>query len=98
MEPIATRAPYASGLHVRIELSPGNSPFCVQGCVTASACRRHHVPTSATDASIARPPMSPTRKHPRDLQTIFTSIQGLVSSPFSAEGKMERALIVIQMF
>jgi len=31
--------------------------------------------------------MSPTRKHPQDLQNIFKSIQGLVSSLFPAGGK-----------
>jgi hypothetical protein len=41
---------------------------------------RHHVLISATDASIARPPMSPPRKLPQDFQKIFTSIQGPVSS------------------
>ena len=52
-----------------------------------SACRINHVPISAADASITRPPMSPPRKHPQDLQNIFTSIQGLVSDLYPLKGK-----------
>ena len=52
-----------------------------------SECHIHHVLISATDASIARPPMSPPRKHSQDLQNIFTSIQGLVSDLYPLKGK-----------
>lgn len=57
---------------------------CSVSRVTTSACHRDHVRIPAIDASIARPLMSPTRKHPHDLQNLFKSIQGLVSGLFSS--------------
>lgn len=64
--------------------------------VTFNECHSHHVLISATDASILRPPMSPTRKHPQDLQNIFKSIQGLVSDLYPTQGakRGQRALII----